>query len=375
MTELVAKMKHLKEDGRKILGCFPLYPPVELFHSMGLTPVVLWGLNKFFAGKTDSSDRHLQSYTCSVARYMTEFVLSDPGTMLDGMFTYNACDTLRNLPEVLQSGLRDSGKDLPFAHIHIPMAPRGQTESSRYMRNEISALVEDLKGTFGCEFSAGTFQHSVELYKEARALSKAFQETVVQGRASFSDFVDVIQGNYFLPVEEQVHELKAALRDPDLNEGGKSDDSSSGRVVLSGITDPPTALCDIIEASGLRIVGNDIASMARSYDYTPDEFRGPEDYYEDLYANHHPCTTLLHTGDARPTKLLGLIERTKADGFIFLGEKFCEYEYFEFPFIEKTLRDHGIHTLALEFALGDEGNIGAYRTRIQAFAELVGTPA
>jgi benzoyl-CoA reductase/2-hydroxyglutaryl-CoA dehydratase subunit BcrC/BadD/HgdB len=66
----------LKNNGRPVIACFPLYPPLALFHSMGLTPVVIWGLRGHVAG-TEASDRHLPSYTCSVARHMTEFILSD----------------------------------------------------------------------------------------------------------------------------------------------------------------------------------------------------------------------------------------------------------------------------------------------------------
>ena len=37
----------LKSQGHRVVGCFPLYPPLELVHSMGLTPVILWGLKPF----------------------------------------------------------------------------------------------------------------------------------------------------------------------------------------------------------------------------------------------------------------------------------------------------------------------------------------
>ena len=87
-----------------ILGCFPLYPPLELFHSMGFTPIVLWGL-KNSVKKTSESNKHIQDFACSVARNLVEFLFSSVNNFISGFFTYNACDTLRNLPEIILNGL------------------------------------------------------------------------------------------------------------------------------------------------------------------------------------------------------------------------------------------------------------------------------
>ena len=49
-------LRQLRDEGRKIVGCFPLYPPVELFYAMDLVPVVLWGLTNAHKD-TAGSDR------------------------------------------------------------------------------------------------------------------------------------------------------------------------------------------------------------------------------------------------------------------------------------------------------------------------------
>jgi len=54
--------------------------------------------------------------------------------------------------------------------------------------------------------------------------------------------------------------------------------------------------------------------------------------------NHFPCTTLLSTSDRRAEAIMNLLREETPRGFIFIGEKFCEYEYFEIPFIDKMLR-------------------------------------
>src|SRR5271157_1567711 len=113
MNSIVDKIQKIKDSGKKVIGCFPLYPPLELFHSMDLVPVVLWGLDEAVAGVSES-DKHLQNYACSVARRLTEFVLTAGAGLLDGLFMYNACDTLRNLPEILECGLKENGASIPL---------------------------------------------------------------------------------------------------------------------------------------------------------------------------------------------------------------------------------------------------------------------
>ncbi len=165
MDRISKKIHLIKERGGVALGCSPLYPPLELFHSMGLTPVVLWGL-KDSVENTYNSDRHLQNYTCSVARYLTELVLSDGGALFDGLFMYNACDTLRNLPEILKWGLKDAGGKAPIFRAHIPAVPLNQTDTSEYLKNEILNLIRELEEAFGTSFSEEKFRQSIGLYRE-----------------------------------------------------------------------------------------------------------------------------------------------------------------------------------------------------------------
>ena len=104
MFDMVENIKRAKKKGAKVVGCFPLYPPLELLHSFGLVPLVLWDM-KEQVRILKESDSHLQSFTCSVARRLTEFLLSEEGSLLDGLLMYNACDTLRNMPEIIKRGL------------------------------------------------------------------------------------------------------------------------------------------------------------------------------------------------------------------------------------------------------------------------------
>ncbi|MDZ7831542.1 MAG: 2-hydroxyacyl-CoA dehydratase family protein [Desulfobacterales bacterium] len=363
---MIDHLKELKKAGRPVIGCFPLYPPLALFHSLDLMPAVLWGFRGDF-DQTPQSDRHLQNYTCSVARHMTEFLFSEAGGLVDGLFMYNACDTLRNLPEIIQRNLNQAGRRVPFFHIHVPMTPPHQTDAGEYLENEINGLIADLENEFGRNFSTDAFKKSIDHLEKRRGITLDAEDAVAQGRLDFQFFAKTLHLAWAAPGMHQPDRLAGWLGKQALNEAN----SDKPGIIVSGILPPPDSLISAIEASGLRIAGNDIASLHRTYAAMPAAATDPAAYYRDFYTNHYPCPTLLYTGDRRLSALLERCRKTGAAGVVFVGEKFCEYEYFEFPYLEKKLREQGIQTLMIEAAIGDDAQTAQQTARIEAFAEML----
>ncbi len=362
------------ETGADLLvGCAPLYPPLELFHSLGITPQVLWGF-KDSLSDLDHSDRHLQNYACSVARCLTQYVLSESGNNLNGLFMYNACDTLRNLPEILKWGLAEAGRTLPVFGIHIPMGSSDRDQNSIYLKNEIAALIRELEDAFAVSFSAERFKKSTQIYGEMRNLFAQMDLLVAAGKVRFDEYAQLARQGCLLPVEQLIDRLKFRIQDFDsITLDDRDLNTNPGGVILSGILPPPPEISRAIEDANLRIVGNDIALLSRSISRMPDPTVNPEEYYRIFYQHHYPCPTLLHTADSRIEPLMKLVRTRKARGVIFIAEKFCEYEYFEMPYFEKRLREQGLHSLFLEISVDDSEHIDAFKTRIEAFSELVNT--
>ncbi|KUG22376.1 hypothetical protein ASZ90_007836 [hydrocarbon metagenome] len=368
MFDVIENIRRAKKKGIKVIGCFPLYPPMELVHSFGMMPVVLWDM-KEGVRILKESDRHLQSFTCSVARRLTEFVLSEEGSLLDGLMMYNACDTLRNMPEIISHGLKEKGETRPLLKLHVPMVSPNQTDSTGYLANRIRELIAEMESIFGVRFSSERFLASVRLYNTIRKLCLEMEMLVAEGRISYADFSRLIRNGYFMAPEDHLSALEDAIKKA---KSGPTKNSADGKkIIVSGILPPPDALCAAIEQAGMKVAGNDISSQARSYSYIPQETDDPATYYTDFYRNHYPCTTILYSSDDRLKTLNVLIEKRGARGLIIVGEKFCEYEYLEMPFIIKMLEQKNITTLQLEIATDDDDNVEALRTRIEAFSELI----
>lgn len=347
------------------MGCAPLYPPLELIHAAGFQPLVLWELSGLVKDSTQG-DRHLQNYSCSVARRLAEYVLSKPGESLAGFMFYNACDTLRNLPEILERGLKERGRSLPMFRLHVPAARPDRGYCKDYLANEIMRLKQELSNTPGHEVTDQNFRESVELYRRLRTALLAMEKEAGRGAVPFSRCMEISLSCLAMPIEEAV-----VLAESELQKSRKKPDGKTGPgVMISGILAPPLSLVLAMEGAGLTVKANDLASLHRSLAWTPSSFEGPEQYYPDFYQNHFPCPTLLHSADQRVGALIALARERKVKGVIFAAEKFCEYEYFEYPYLEKRLKQEGISTLVLELAMGDE-SLGAMKTRIEAFAEIL----
>jgi benzoyl-CoA reductase/2-hydroxyglutaryl-CoA dehydratase subunit BcrC/BadD/HgdB len=364
------RMGALENSGRRLMACFPLYPPLELLDSFGYTPVVLWNL-KDPAAETPAADLHLQNFTCSVARHLAEFFFSAPEGLFDGLLFYNACDTLRNMPEILQAGTgAGNGGGMPFLRLHVPARWDDEAASHDYLAGEINSLVESLERLAGAPFSPAAFRESSARYARMRRLSLDAASLVRNGRLDYAGFSRTLRDNSFLPVNEQAAKLEALCANA--SRESASVKKACTPVILSGIIPPPAEVLQFMEGAGLRVVFNDIAAECRSIDNFPGITDDPGAYYADFYRYHFPCTTLLHTAEARVPRLAAAAKESGARGMVFIGEKFCEYEYFEIVHLEKKLKEMNVATLRLEFSPYDSGPYQNLKTRIEAFAEMLG---
>ncbi len=362
-------IESLRNRGLRPVACLPLHPPLELVESFGLTPVVLWNLAGEFPA-TPAADRHIQNYACSVARHLSEFLISGGGALFDAVVFYNACDTLRNLPEILQGGMAEQGAGgVPFLRLHVPANWSDEIAARTYLSREIRGLMEQLVRLSGKPFSPEAFRDSIEKHSRARGLARRSADLVREGLLSCRDFSAALARTGFMTVDDRIHSLEALCAgDPPR---GKGTGTASIPVALSGILPPPAEVAGFIEDAGLRVALNDIACEGRSIGPLPAPVDDPAAYYCEYYRGHAPCTTLLHTAEKRIAHLLEGAAASGARGFIFIGEKFCEYEYFEIVHLEKLLKERGIATLRLEFSRIQGGEYHDMKTRIEAFAEML----
>lgn len=355
-------------DPRPMIGAFPLYPPLELFHSMGFTPVTLWGFGFSNAGR---ADRHVQPFVCGVARQLAEFVLA--GDLAAGgirakdfaaLFMYNACDTLRNLPEVLEAGLAEQGGSPPILKLHVPQARLESDYAGERLAKGVEALVAELEQLAGQNFSGDRFEQSARTYNRMRRLALSAEELVQKGLLDFGPYCSAIMASWREPAEASVSRIEGLVANARKEPGP----NKRIPVLVSGILPPARAA--FIEDRGFRIAANDLAAAHRAIAVSPEPSPDPAAFYREMFLDSFPCPTLPATADARAEAIVNLARDAGARAVIFWAEKFCEYEYFEFPVIERALEEAGIKTLVIETAL-ESGPGGQAENRLDALRELI----
>lgn len=347
------------------LPCFPLYPPVELFHSFGYCPIVLWN-KRNIANKIGISASHVQNYVCSVAANLIDMLFEPGFPPCDAFFSYNACDTLRNLPEIVQSAsIALSRGKLTMLVLHIPVNGFHSQGEIEYFSIQIKKLINSLETLSGQIFSTEKFLESVEVYRKIRETVQAAGALVAEGKIEYNIFSNTVMQCVMMRPEKQLEMFESLIQKKDAVK------NAGLPVIISGILPPPPEIIAHFALVGLRVAVNDIAAEGRSFNTPTPNFDDPIEYYMKFYEGHHPCTTLLFTADRRIDELVEKAEAVSARGLIFIGEKFCEHEYFEIVHFEEKFKERGIPTLKLEFSRDDGDNYGSIKTRIDAFAELI----
>jgi benzoyl-CoA reductase subunit C len=111
--ELVTDWKK-QNPGKKLVGCYPVYTPVELIHAAGMLPVGVIGAgNRLEIAHADS---RFQSFVCSIVKSTLELGLTDRLKFLDGMVFHSICDPARNLASVFTRNF----PNLMVEYIHFP---------------------------------------------------------------------------------------------------------------------------------------------------------------------------------------------------------------------------------------------------------------
>lgn len=162
-----AVLKKYLSDGKKVVGCFPIYTPEELVHAGGMIPMGLWGgqVSPAVAG------RYNPIFTCSIMRSCLEYGMTDAYKGLSCAIMPMLCDTFRGM----SAGWRAGVKDIPLvAFIH----PQNRTDSgaAEFLAGEYMAVRDLLEKYTGCKITDQELEKSIEIYNQHSNVMREFVE-------------------------------------------------------------------------------------------------------------------------------------------------------------------------------------------------------
>jgi benzoyl-CoA reductase subunit C len=354
-----------RHPGAKVIGCYPVYSPVELIHAAGMFPVgVIGGGNRLEIANADS---RFQSFVCSIVKSTLELGMTGKLDFLDGIVFHSICDPARNLGSVFTRNF----PGLMVDYIHFP-----QNMTSRhtvdYLASEYLRLKTSYETVAGRAIDDDALRKSIAVYNEQRRMLRELYAIRAEKPQNLSTVESYILTRIatLMPPEEHIPLLKDALaviRDRDEKPKDRI------KVVLEGsfCEQPPLELIESLEAAGCYILDDDFLLGWRFFSEDIPLDGDPLRNLAESYIQRSVYSGVKHdTREPKSKHLIDRIKQTGAQAALLLSAKFCEPALFDYALYKRALEKEGIPHLFLEF----EEKMWIFdkaRTEIETFVESI----
>ncbi len=357
LNERDQRLRGLSARGKKVLGYFCTYTPVEMIHAAGFLPVRVSG------GPTSVSkaDSLTPNFICPYLRAALERALTGGYDYLSGIVQGYTCDVACGLVKIWEQNI-----DGEIFHT-VPLPYNDSPESRRFFRSSIEELAGRLEAVGG-EFTEEALADSLELYGEIRRSILGLYDMRYDGKLALSagDFLVVILAGFVIPPEDYRDMLEQLTAEAKSVEPPALDNVP---IFVSGSLIEVPKILEVLEESGARIVADDLCTGIRNFHPASGEGEDPVERLIDRYINRFPCPARSRASDRIPL-MLDLIERSRARGVVFLFQKFCTPHLADHPTVTEKLKAQAVPSIAVE--MEETGiNEGQLRTRVEAFLEMI----
>jgi benzoyl-CoA reductase/2-hydroxyglutaryl-CoA dehydratase subunit BcrC/BadD/HgdB len=355
------KLKAWKKGGeRKIIGSTLADVPEELIHAAGMLPFTILGTNKPIL----RASTHLPDNACSQARSDLELVLTYQGDLFDGYVLPQVDDTTQHLADIWR-------RNVSWDYFERFLLPRqvDRPSARQWLLDETLRLKRSLESFTGKEIPEGRLWESIGFYNQGRQQLRRLYEM----KSRYPDFItnreffDLIKSSMWWPKEEHNRLLDTFISSIDETDLG--DKGGEGiRVILSGIVWEPPEIMDILDESGLKVVGDDLCTGWRYIDPDVEANGDPLRAIVDRHFKKGPFTPINDKGNRIFENLLNLVTRNRAEGVIYLHINFNESQDYDLPDLIDTMEREGVPIFVVETEY-QTTHLTGVRTRIQAFGE------
>jgi benzoyl-CoA reductase/2-hydroxyglutaryl-CoA dehydratase subunit BcrC/BadD/HgdB len=355
------KLRAWKKGGeRKIIGSTLADVPEELIHAAGMLSFTILGTNKPIL----RANTHLPDNACSQARSDLELVLTYQGDFFDGYVLPQVDDTTQHLSDIWR-------RNVSWDYFESFLLPRqvDRPSARQWLLDETLRLKRSLESFTGKEISERRLWESIGFYNQGRQQLRRLYEM----KRRYPDFItnreffDLIKSSMWWPKEEHNRLLDtfiSSIEENDLrNKGGEGI-----RVVLSGIVWEPPEIMDILDESGLKVVGDDLCTGWRYIDPDVEANGDPLRAIVDRHFKKGPFTPIYDKGNRIFENLFNLVIRNRAEGVIYLHINFNESQDYDLPDLIDTMEREGVPIFVVETEY-QTTHLTGVRTRIQAFGE------
>lgn len=346
-------------QGKKVVGCFPVYVPEELVHAAGMIPMGLWG------GQVTPTKaaKYNPISTCSIMRSCLEFGMTGKYKGISCAIMPMLCDTYRGM----SAGWRAGVKDIPLASFIHPQN-RDNVFAQYFLTAEYHTLATRIEKLTGAKIDDDKLNASIEVYNTHSRVMMNFTQVA-------NDHLDVInpivrhavmKSAVFMTKEEHTAAVQEIIDELDKL---PKHDWKGKKVILTGITAEPDNFLSIFIENNIAVVGDDIAQESRQYRTLIPIGNNPWDRLSQQWINRWGCSTVHETEFSRGKMLVDMAKNSGASCVVICLMRFCDVEEYDSVLITDEVKAAGLHCLCLDIDQSTQNNEQS-RTKLQSFAEL-----
>ncbi|RJP36091.1 MAG: 2-hydroxyacyl-CoA dehydratase [Desulfobacteraceae bacterium] len=347
----------LQQSGRKMIGYFCTYTPIEIIHAAGFIPVRLRG----GPGTVEKAYSHVPDFICPYLKRCMENATDGRYDFLSGLVQGYTCDAACGVVNIFGDVV-----DLELIHA-VPLPYADGEAARRYFHGVITTLADKLNAMDG-RFSNEALQRSIALYEKIYGIIDQLYQQRLDGDLSIDagDLQTIMDAGDVLTPEDYLRMLET-LKKPPSEHGPQAIDGCP--VIISGSLIESSVIFNLIASAGGRVVADDLCTgWRRAY---PD-YGHSEDPVDRLFYRHctrRPCPSRSLAVD-RSRVLTDLAARSGAKGVVFMVQKFCTPHLADYPILSDELKAHGLPSLLLEidetWQTGEQLN-----NRLESFFDMI----
>lgn len=360
-------MKNLKDEGKKVVGYFCSYTPVEIFMAAGAVPV---GICSFTDETIPEAEQVLPRNLCPLIKSSYGFAVTQKCPYMyfsDLVVGETTCDGKKKMYELL-------GR---IKNMHVMQLPQTQAdeESGELWYREVLRLKERVEKDFGVAITEEDIKRAIHEKNEERKLLKEFYELskLCPPPMWGLENLKVLYGVGFkFDYQARMEEIRTIIQQvkEEYAGGARKVPASAKRILVTGcpLSGATEKVVRAIEESGGVVVAFENCTGIKPLEGMVDESGEP---YRALAERYLKIGCSVMSPDVNRFALLDrLTEEFRVDGVVEMTLQACHTYAMETADVRQAMQAKGIPYIHVETDYST-ADIEQIKTRIGAFIEMI----
>ena len=361
-------IKHLKEQGKHIVGTYCVYTPYEVMMAGGAIPISLCAMSD---EPIAEAEKDLPRNLCPLIKSSYGFAKTDTCPYFyfsDLIVGETTCDGKKKMYEYMDE----------IRPVHVMQLPQEieSDDSFNLWRNEIIRLKERIEKELDVTITEEDLKRAIKSRNEERQAIKDFYELskLTPPPMTGLELLTVLYGVTFKTDQaEKIQSLKditKSIKD-EYDNGVRKVSEDAPRILITGcpIGGATEKVIKLIEEAGAVVVAYENCTGIKGNDELVDETIDPLDALSKKYLN--VACSCMSPNDKRIDLLDRLVDEYQADGVIDIILQACHTYNVETLRIKNFINDEKDRPYMSVETDYSQSDVGQLKTRISAFVEML----